>query len=148
MEGATRPRLFMRIKIVIILTIVILPITAAVYAQEVKEPTRLPTPARPPATARHKQVGSNGGQVICHADYLEYHLAEGVVIAKGQARITHGNIRLEADFCKIDTTTEDLRAEGNCVLWDGTGKIKGDTLFYSLREDKGNLTNASSFSEP
>jgi len=158
----------MRIKIAIILTIVIFPITVAISAQppiargeprqkreaslafggEAKEPTRLPTPARPPATARHKRVGSNGGQVICHADYLEYHRAEGVVIAKGQARITHGNIRLEADFCKIDMATEDLLAEGNCVLWDGTEEIKGDTLFYNLREDKGKLTNASSFSEP
>lgn len=148
----------MRIKTLIILTIAIFPVTVAIYAQppvakgeprqkreaslafggEAKEPTRLPSPA----------AQADGGQVICHADYLEYHRLDGLVLAKGHVRITHGDIWLEADSCQINIISEDLRAEGNVVFWDGTKKIKGETLIYNLREDRGKMTNASTFGKP
>ncbi|KPJ50910.1 hypothetical protein AMJ40_01575 [candidate division TA06 bacterium DG_26] len=77
-----------------------------------------------------------------YADRITFFIQEEKVILKGETRITHGDLSVEADSVEYELKTEQLRAYGKPILRDGDETIEGDYMEYDVGIGRGTILNA------
>ncbi len=71
--------------------------------------------------------------VDVQATRLEFDQERNLVLAIGDAVVTHGRDRLTADYLEYNTVTHDIMARGNVVLVRGGQIWRGQTARYNVR---------------
>ncbi|MFH1238598.1 MAG: hypothetical protein V1653_00635 [bacterium] len=86
--------------------------------------------------------------VTISADYLEYVKTKNIVIGRGHVQIIHLGTKITGQEATADLNTNDIHIQGNVVVTDKTGEIKGDNIVYNIKTKKGRLGNSTSYSNP
>lgn len=79
-----------------------------------------PSTSPPPAT----KTGRDASYVLLRADEATYDQNTGVVTARGNVEIAHGELVLRADTITYDEKNDKVIADGNGVLLEPSGEVK------------------------
>jgi LPS-assembly protein len=81
-------------------------------------------PAPPANSAPATKTGKDASYVLLRADEATYDRNTGVVTARGNVEIAHGELVLRADTIIYDEKNDKVTATGNVVLLEPTGEVK------------------------
>jgi len=92
--------------------------------------------------ARTAAVGGGGESgklevVRYSSDSLHYDVPGSLMNLKGGAKVEYGRMKLLSDLIQYNSSTNDLYAPRNPVLWEGEDKITGVALSYNLQTKRG-----------
>ena len=82
---------------------------------------------------------AQAARINFQADYVSWFRNPPSVTGKGKVSLEYEDIRLEADFIKVNLKTLDLEAEGKVNLSIGTRRLKGKSLKYNLKKREGEV---------
>jgi LPS-assembly protein len=91
-----------------------------------------------PGVASMARDGDGGG-VTVEATTITYDQQANVITARGQVKITRGDMVLTAETVRVNRTTQVAEAQGSVVLTDPQGTLTADALTLDLVAETGNL---------
>jgi LPS-assembly protein len=103
----------------------------------------------PAAWGQPVTLGRPGEEVTVVADRLQ-HVAgpTNLLIAEGNAELTRGPSRLQADRIELNPDTGEAIAQGRVVFYDGEDRLVADRIDYNVRSGTGVVYAGSAFSAP
>lgn len=86
--------------------------------------------------------------ITLSADYLEYIKEKNIILGKGNVRIEHINTVITADEVIANLDEDEIEIQGNVVIVDKTGELRGENGIYNIKTQKGTLENATTYDKP
>ncbi|MCK4822192.1 LPS-assembly protein LptD, partial [bacterium] len=86
--------------------------------------------------------------ITLSADYLEYIKEGNIILGNGNVRIEHIDTVITADEIIANLDKDEIEIQGNVVIVDKTGELKGESGIYNIRTQKGTLVNATTYDKP
>lgn len=92
-------------------------------------------------TGVYRLQGEGGGDLVNYSsDSLLYDVPNSRMVLFGDASVKYRNMRLVSPTIEYYSSTGDLYAPQNPILWEGDERISGSQLFYNLRTGRGVIT--------
>ena len=108
--------------------------------QPVTAPRNLPYP-----TVRDQ----SRAEVEAVADTLEYQKDSRKLVARGNAVVTHQNIKLLADYAEVETETKKSFAKGHVIIFENeTPILTGDEVYYNFSTRQASMPGAKAIQTP
>ncbi|MGQ9604124.1 MAG: putative LPS assembly protein LptD [bacterium] len=87
------------------------------------------------------RLEAEGGELVNYfSDSLLYDVPNSKMVLMGKASVKYGNMRLVSSTIEYNSSSGDLYAPKDPILWEGDERIAGSQLVYNLRTARGVIT--------
>lgn len=93
------------------------------------------------------KLRNTGGSVSIEADHQEY-VQDEYTILQGNVKVAYGDVTIHADKITWNQKTNDVIAEGNVIVDQGTRRLTAQRLVYNLDTETGTLFEATGAFDP